>query len=133
MKKLNTKTTLILAGILFLAGCSFTEVGQKLDEGVDYVESKYTEEDKEKAKELLEKGKEKSKEVIGMMAEDLSNFQMNQIDEWIEENDLNEYGDPLNTLYTGGTPLFNEATGEVMDKYEYIIDKHPELVEKFGL
>ncbi|MBZ9577694.1 hypothetical protein KJA13_01510 [Patescibacteria group bacterium] len=49
-----------------------------------------------------------------------------QIEAWIEENNLNQYGDPKDTVYTGGTPLFNEKTGERIDKYEYILRKHPD-------
>lgn len=50
-----------------------------------------------------------------------------RIDKWIEDNKLNPYGDPRDTMYLGGTPLFNEATGKSKDKYEYILEKHPEL------
>ena len=49
-----------------------------------------------------------------------------KIDAWIKANNLNDYGDPADTAYTGGTPLFNEATGESIDKYEYIINKFPD-------
>jgi len=48
------------------------------------------------------------------------------IDKWIQEQDLNQNGDPKDTVYTGGTPLFNEATGERIDRYDYILEKHPE-------
>ncbi len=48
-----------------------------------------------------------------------------QIEAWIIENDLNQYGDPKDTVYIGGTPLFDEKTGESIDKYEYILRNHP--------
>jgi len=47
-----------------------------------------------------------------------------QIDIWLVENDLNQYGDPKGTMYTGGTPLFDERTGQGIDKYEYILMNH---------
>jgi len=47
------------------------------------------------------------------------------IEAWIIENDLNQYGDPKDIVYIGGTPLFDERTGESIDKYEYILRKHP--------
>ena len=47
-----------------------------------------------------------------------------QIDAWIEVSDLNQYGDPKETAYAGGTPLFNEATGKTIDRYEYILQRH---------
>jgi len=50
-----------------------------------------------------------------------------RIDRWIRENDLNEYGDPKDTVYAGGTPLFDMLTGETKDRYEYILERHPEL------
>ena len=50
-----------------------------------------------------------------------------RIDRWIKDNKRNPYGDPPNTMYTGGTPLFNERTGATKDKYDYILEKHPEL------
>jgi len=53
-----------------------------------------------------------------------------RIDQWIRENGRNEYGDPPGTMYTGGTPLFNEMTGRGMDRYEYILRRHPELRAK---
>jgi hypothetical protein len=53
-----------------------------------------------------------------------------RIDRWIRESGRNEYGDARGTFYTGGTPLFNERTGAMLDRYEYILSRHPELKEK---
>ncbi|HLK65496.1 MAG TPA: hypothetical protein VKU19_18795 [Bryobacteraceae bacterium] len=50
-----------------------------------------------------------------------------RVDEWITRNGLNEYGDPQGTMYTGSTPLFDERTGAVKDRYQYILEQHPEL------
>ena len=47
-----------------------------------------------------------------------------QIEDWIQENDLNQYGDANDTVYLGGTPLFDESTGKSTDKYEYILQGH---------
>jgi len=52
-----------------------------------------------------------------------------RIDAWIARNGLNSYGDPPGTMYAGGTPLFNESTGEAKDRYLYILERHPELKE----
>lgn len=54
----------------------------------------------------------------------------NKIDKWLEDNNLNRYGDPVNTMYSGGTPLFNEETGERIDRFEYILNKVPGVVDK---
>lgn len=50
-----------------------------------------------------------------------------RIDRWIKENKRNPYGDAHDTMYAGGTPLFDERTGKTRDKYDYILEKHPEL------
>lgn len=49
-----------------------------------------------------------------------------QIEAWIIENDLNQYGDPKDTVYMGGTPLFDEKIGKSIDRYEYILKNHPD-------
>ena len=48
-----------------------------------------------------------------------------QINDWINKNNLNQYGDPKNTIYSGGSPLFNESTGKTLDLYSYILEKYP--------
>jgi len=49
-----------------------------------------------------------------------------QIDKWIEKNNRNKYGDELDTVYTGGTPLFDETTGKTISRYEYMVYRHPD-------
>ena len=53
----------------------------------------------------------------------------NRIDQWIKANELNEFGDPIGSVYLGGNPLFDESTGISIDRYEYILSKNPELGE----
>ena len=50
-----------------------------------------------------------------------------KVDRWIKDKNRNEFGDPPDTMYIGGTPLFDERTGKSKDKYEYVLEKHPEL------
>ncbi|MBI3910954.1 MAG: hypothetical protein HY320_08480 [Armatimonadetes bacterium] len=50
-----------------------------------------------------------------------------RIDRWIKEKGLNPYGDPPDTVYAGGSPLFDMRTGQTRDRYEYILERHPEL------
>ena len=40
---------------------------------------------------------------------------------------LNQFGDPLETAYPGGTPLFDEQTGKSTDRADYIFAKHPDI------
>mmetsp|Transcript_18177 Transcript_18177/g.22894 ORF Transcript_18177/g.22894 Transcript_18177/m.22894 type:complete len:92 (-) Transcript_18177:247-522(-) len=50
-----------------------------------------------------------------------------QIDAWLEKHGLNRFGDEQGTMYMGGTPLFNEMTGESKDRLTYLKEKFPNL------
>ena len=45
---------------------------------------------------------------------------------WLEGRSLNQYGDPPGTAYPGGTPLFDERTGERKSKAQYLFANHVE-------
>lgn len=64
-------------------------------------------------------------------AETLTAQQKAYIDRYLAENDLNIYGDPEGTMYMGGSPLFDESTGQVMDRYQFVIRRHPHLLDSF--
>ena len=51
------------------------------------------------------------------------------VDAWLSKNHLDPYGSPEGTMYAGGTPLFNEATGERTDRLEYVYTRHPDVKE----
>ncbi len=53
-----------------------------------------------------------------------------KIDEWIHRERRNQYGDPKDTVYAGGNPLFDERSATLKDRYEYILSRHPELKNK---
>ncbi|HLK55547.1 MAG TPA: hypothetical protein VKU00_03235 [Chthonomonadaceae bacterium] len=55
---------------------------------------------------------------------DLSKDQKKYLDDMIKQKGLNEFGDPKDTMYAGGTPLFDERTGKARDRYDYILSKH---------
>lgn len=61
-------------------------------------------------------------------AQDLTDEQKRAIDHAIAERGLNAYGDAPGTMYMGGTPLFDERTGQTQDRHQYIMRVHPELV-----
>jgi len=48
-------------------------------------------------------------------------------DDWLKRQGLNKYGDSVDTMYMGGTPLFNESTGERIDRYLYLTMQFPKL------
>ncbi|MDP2586421.1 MAG: hypothetical protein Q8P32_01480 [Candidatus Komeilibacteria bacterium] len=56
-----------------------------------------------------------------------------KIDQWLAKKDLNQYGDQKETAYTGGTPLFNEATGQTIERYAYLLKKFPDLISQLNL
>lgn len=66
-----------------------------------------------------------------VLAESLSEAQMSFIDRVLKDKGLNIYGDPEGTIYPGGTPLFDEATGVLMDRHEYVLRQHPDILEGF--
>jgi hypothetical protein len=48
------------------------------------------------------------------------------VDRWLAARKLDRYGLPEGTMYAGGTPLFDEATGRQIDRLGHIYRKHPE-------
>ncbi|HEV2473808.1 MAG TPA: hypothetical protein VGS41_14120 [Chthonomonadales bacterium] len=55
---------------------------------------------------------------------DLTDRQKAWIDRKLAEENLNEFGDSRDTAYAGGSPLFNMLTGEMADRYQYILSRH---------
>ena len=49
------------------------------------------------------------------------------VDAWLEKNKMDQYGNAAGTMYMGGTPLFDEASGKSMDRLEYIYKNHPDV------
>jgi hypothetical protein len=47
------------------------------------------------------------------------------VDKWLAERRLDPYGGPEGSLYAGGTPLFDEKTGERVDRLEYVYKRQP--------
>ena len=48
------------------------------------------------------------------------------VDRWLQEHKMDQFGHPEGTMYAGGSPLFNEATGESKDRLEYVFGRNPE-------
>jgi hypothetical protein len=48
------------------------------------------------------------------------------LDGWLRERKLDPYGHPEGTMYAGGTPLFDERTGERKDRIGYVLERHPD-------
>jgi len=115
----NKKVLLLLFLLFFLSGCSSLKtLDQKLGETFF----------NEKTSEIKNEKKIEKKEELNSKNLDLE--VKKKIDNWLKENNLNKYGDPEGTYYIGGTPLFNEKTGESMERFEYIFKKIPDILEK---
>jgi predicted Holliday junction resolvase-like endonuclease len=119
------KVIMILLFCFLLCSCSIENINEKIvtldiqiGEELEKLESKDTESvvDEEEINEL-----EVKKEI------EINDDIKKQVENWIEDNDLNRYGDIVGTIYAGGTPLFDEVTSKAIDRYYYIINSHPEL------
>ncbi len=53
-------------------------------------------------------------------------------DAWLTRHHLNQYGDPEGTMYPGGTPLFNERTGQRIDRLTWLFSRHADLNAECG-
>jgi|WetSurMetagenome_2_1015567.scaffolds.fasta_scaffold497778_1 hypothetical protein len=62
-------------------------------------------------------------------AANLTDSEKKVIDAWLEKKGLNRYGDAKNAVYTGGTPLFDESTGKSIERYAYILNKFPDILD----
>jgi len=138
----QTVIVVILFSTFLLSGCLSIK---KLDEKVleqnnkyaDKMQAEFGDEAKVKQDELKGKAKDTAfnaaEKTIKFIATTLTTAVKQEIDKWLQKNGLNEYGDPEGTSYTGNTPLFDETTGESKDKYEYILEKNPQLIEDLNL
>ena len=54
------------------------------------------------------------------------------LDAQLAKRGLNQYGDPPDTMYPGGTPLFDERTGKRTDREAYVFAKHPDIARACG-
>jgi len=138
----QTVIVVILFSTFLFSGCLSIK---KLDEKVleqnekysDKMQAEFGDEVKVKQDEIKDKAKDAAfnvaEKTIKFIATTLTTAVKQEIDEWLQKNGLNEYGDPEGTSYIGGTPLFDETSGETKDKYEYILEKNPQLIEDLNL
>jgi hypothetical protein len=113
---------------LLLSGCEFkpTDGLRALDARIGEVFKGFQEDQKDSAINFFEKGKTKASDPENGLTDD----QKRKIDEWLDKNGYNRYGDSQNAVYDGGTPLVDEKTGETMERYAYILKKFPDILER---
>jgi hypothetical protein len=54
------------------------------------------------------------------------------MDRELEKRNLDKYGNAQGTMYPGGTPLFDEASGKRADRMQYVYAHHPEIAAACG-
>ncbi|MCU0678891.1 MAG: hypothetical protein MUC28_00380 [Planctomycetes bacterium] len=112
------------------AGAVLDTIAPAAEEAVK--EETMAEEEINTGNETAGKDPETAVEESAALAGKLTEEAKARIDVWLEENNLNHFGDDIDTMYTGGTPLFNEMTGETKDRYEYLLEKIPNILEKIN-
>jgi len=123
-KNFKISVILILLAMVF-SGCStLKNLDKKAGELLKIIGQE------ERGEESSEKEKPKEEIKLDIDIKDITQEQIKKIDKFLEENNLNRYGDLEGTMYIGGTPLFDENTGKSIDRLEYLIEKHPDLVNK---
>jgi hypothetical protein len=55
------------------------------------------------------------------------------IENYLEAHALDGFGSPRGSMYPGGTPLFDEATGQRLSREEYLAKNHPDILRACGL
>lgn len=48
------------------------------------------------------------------------------VNRWLTAHALDEYGNAQGTMYAGGSPLFDEATGKTQERLAYVYGKQPD-------
>ena len=54
------------------------------------------------------------------------------VDAELQKRGLDKYGNDPGTMYPGGTPLFDEATGQRKDRTAYVYAHRPEIAAACG-
>lgn len=130
MKGIYKNITLLAACLFIMSGCSvlvtLDNMAAKLLSSMDQSISREEIEDSQEEFEA----KKKLADLVDFT--ELTRIQKKAIDEWLKKNSLNRYGDEEETDYTGGTPLMNEETGETKNRFEYILERIPDILNKIG-
>lgn len=114
--------------VLIFSGCEINDVLKKLDDKIGQTFNDFQEDEKNSIIDLMEEKKDGEKKEEENENK-ISREQKEKIDNWLEKRGLNRYGDDKSAMYPGGTPLFNEKTGEAIDRFDYLLNKFPKLLE----
>ena len=51
------------------------------------------------------------------------------VENWLKGHGLDDFGNPQGTMYAGGTPTFDEATGRTLDRWSLVVKNRPEALQ----
>lgn len=106
------------------SGCALQEKARQADQKLGEIFQIFQSKQVDKTIKVLDEKK--------INPDNITDEEKKKIDEWMEANGLNRYGDPIDTIYMGGTPLFDESTGETKERFQYIFENHPDIFEKIN-
>ena len=127
MSKYLKFSLVLLMGALLLSGCALSEKIQWLDNEAGKL---FNDVKSRENIQLISTSSHEWLDQVKTKVGSLSKEQKDNVDKFLADNNLNRYGDTASTTYASGTPLFNEITGESVDRFEYILKNHPEIWEK---
>lgn len=114
--------------VFLLSGCSMNTLREKIEWLDEKIGEAYESFQDDQSEKLLDFMDEKQEDVD--VWKNLTADQKNIIEEWIKSNNFNEYGDLFDTVYEKGSPLIQDGFEEIKNRFEYILENHPELLEK---
>ncbi|OQA38791.1 MAG: hypothetical protein BWY51_00745 [Parcubacteria group bacterium ADurb.Bin316] len=120
-------SVVLLMGAFLLSGCSMSEKLRWLD---DQAGRLFDDAQSGEQKIFIATSSQEWIDLVKNKAVSLTIDQKDYIDKFLAENNLNRFGDATSTVYASGTPLFDKVTGESVDRFEYILKNHPEILEK---
>ena len=125
---INMKLLVLVVLVFLLSGCVAQDKLRWLDNKIG--EIIFSDQENKSATEKDTASSTEKGDFQEVDFKDLTREQKKKIDEWLKNNGLNRYGDTIGVMYAGGTPLFNEKTGEAIDRFEHILKKIPDMLEK---
>jgi len=51
------------------------------------------------------------------------------VEKWLAGHGLDDYGNPKDTMYAGGSPTFDEKTGKTVDRWVLVAKNRPEALQ----
>ncbi len=128
VKYLHINIILVIFCVFFVSGCT-------IDVNKDIIVDKLKEMDAKIGREMKEiniststsisTNIQKKKDNSSILTEE----EKDKIDKWLEEKGLNRYGDSKGVIYKNGSPLFNEKTGESIERFKYILNRYPNILK----